>query len=818
MNNHIIVEEQLKCYHCGEQCPDELLHVEDKHFCCHGCQTVYEILQDNNLCTYYDLNQNAGVSLKAKNFEGKYAYLDTLPIQEQLLDYQSETLNKVTFYIPAVHCSSCVWLLENFNKVRTGVKTTRLNFLRKELSITYNPQEVNLRQIVELLATLGYEPLINLESSEKQSSHNPQQRRLLLQIGVVGFCMGNIMLMSFPEYFHLDLNNLIDATYQRFFLYLNFVLSLPVFFFGASDYLKGAWISLQENLKRTTNVLSVDIPITLGITALFLRSCYETFFNQSAGYWDSLAGLVFFLLTGKWVQQVTYNYLSFERNYKSYFPLAVKVLREDIEQYLNVSELKKGDVMTIHHQELIPADSLLVEGRGLLDYSFVTGESEPVEKQKGDMVYAGGRQVGESFKLMVQKPVSQSYLTQLWNNDAFNKEKPIPTTELANAFSKYFTYITFGIAALTGLYWHFNEPALMWKTVTAVLMVACPCALTLSMPFTMNTTMAIFGRNKFYVKNQGVIQLLTEVNEVAFDKTGTLTEGNNGNVHYEGMPLTAAEEHGVWTLASASAHPLSKMIAKYTQTRLAKDLPIDSAIVGIRETKGQGIEGVVQDVLVRLGNEMLINVPHSKVHKHSQVHIEIDGEYKGFFTVEANYRANWQETLNKLKRSFKLVLLSGDNDAERERLSTYFYKDALLFNQKPQDKLNFIKKEQDKNHHVLMIGDGLNDAGALRQSNIGIALSEDVQAFSPACDAILDASQFGKLGDFMSFSRTALSIVKASFILSLVYNFIGIGWAVSGELSPVMAAIFMPISTLTVVLFAVGNTYLFASLKGFLKI
>lgn len=811
MKNDTLVDEKLHCYHCGDECQTDTIVTEEKHFCCHGCQTVFEILQENNLCTYYDLNQNAGISLKAKNFEGKYNYLDDAKLQAQVLDYQSESLNKVTFYIPAIHCSSCVWLLENFHKVQSGVLNARLDFLKKELSLDYDPQTTSLKTIVELLTTLGYEPLINLESSEKKHEVNHALRRLILQIGVVGFCAGNIMLLSFPEYFHLDLQNSVDATYQKFFLYLNFALSLPVFFFGASDYLKGAYISLKELAKRNTNVLSVDIPIALGITALFVRSSYETWVHHSAGYWDSLSGLVLFLLVGKWIQQVTYNFLSFERNYKSYFPLAVKVLKDKKEQFLNVLDLKKDDRMFIHHQELIPTDSILLDGKALVDYSFVTGESEPVTKEKGELIYAGGRQMGERIELLVQKNVSQSYLTQLWNNETFSKEKTIPTTELANKFSKYFTFITLGIALVTGIYWQINDPSLVWTTVTAVLMVACPCALTLSLPFTMGTTMTIFGRNKFFVKNQGVIQLLTEIDTIVFDKTGTLTESNKGEVHYEGEELLQVEKQWVKALVLQSTHPLSKMVATFlNDENSTRKYKLDYFF----ESKGAGIEGVVEGVMIKVGSDKFIDVPNNFVHKKSQVFLSINNEYKGCFSVEPLYRTGWQKTLKTLSDKFKLALLSGDNDLEKQRLAPYFVDNSIYFNQKPQDKLNYIKNEQEKGSSILMVGDGLNDAGALRQSNVGIALSEDVMAFSPSCDAILDASRFADMGRFLRFSKTALNIVTASFILSIIYNFIGIGWAVSGTLSPVYAAIFMPLSTLSVVFFSVGLTYLFAKIRG----
>ncbi|AFK01527.1 E1-E2 ATPase-associated domain protein [Emticicia oligotrophica DSM 17448] len=810
MKNQLLeVEEKLVCYHCGDECPDDSISIEEKHFCCHGCQTVYEILQDNNLCTYYDLNSNAGISLKAKNFEGKYSFLEDTTIISQLLDYQSENLCKVTFYIPSVHCSSCVWLLENFNKVRAGVFTSRLNFIKKELSLSFNPTEVSLKEVVELLATLGYEPLINLESTEeRKDKKNLAQRSLIIKIGVVGFCMGNIMMMSFPEYFHLNLKNNIDATYQKFFLYFNFLLSLPVFFYGSYDYLYGAWVSIKENIKKTTNVFSVDIPIAVAIITLYARSVFETFVNHSAGYYDSLAGLVFFLLVGKWVQQITYNYLSFERNYKSYFPLAVKVSRAGEESFVNVMELRKGDTIFIHHQELIPADALIVKGKGMIDYSFVTGESDAVTKQVGELIYAGGRQKGERLELVVQKPVSQSYLTQLWNNDAFTKEKVMPTTELANLFSKYFTVITFTIATVAGIYWSVFNPSLFWNAITAVLMVACPCALTLSMPFTMSTTMAIFGRNKFYVKNQGVIQLLNEVNEITFDKTGTLTESNSEKVSYVGNLLGDFEVSLVKTITQQSAHPLSKMITESLKISNLKPLQVEY----FQEFQGEGIEASISGNLIRIGKAGFIKSANREV-AHTHAFVEINGICVGYYIVETIYRKNWQSILTDLKKSFRLFLLSGDNDADKEKLEPYFNENNLFFKQKPQDKLNFIRQEQQKGNHVLMIGDGLNDAGALRQSNVGIAISEDIKVFSPACDAILDASKFGRLAEFLRFSKTSLNIVKASFVLSLVYNFIGISWAVTGELSPVLAAIFMPLSSLSVVLFAVGLTHLFARFR-----
>lgn len=804
---------KVKCHHCGDECNEKPIGFDEHFFCCNGCQTVYQILQNNGLCTYYDLNENAGISLKATYFENKYDYLNEPEIQKQLLQFESEKLNKITFYIPAVHCSSCVWLLENFQKIKSGVYNARLNFIKKELAVSYNPTIVSLKEIVELLATLGYEPSINLQSGEKAEKSNRKENSQVFKIGVVGFCFGNIMLLSFPEYFNMDLNNLVDAQYQRFFLYLNFLLSLPVFFYGASDYLSGAWRSLKEFFGKQTDIMSVDIPIALGVTALFGRSLYETFVNQSAGYWDSLAGLVFFLLIGKWVQSVTFNFLSFNRNYKSYFPLAVEVTSEKKAAYKNVKDLIVGDKILIRNEGIIPADAILSDGEANIDYSFVTGESATEAVKAGELIYAGGRQIGKQIELVVKKPVSQSYLTQLWNDESFEKEKHTPTTELANLFSKYFTFITLSIAIGTGVFWSFVNPDKTWVSMTAVLMVACPCALTLSMPFTMNTVMAIFGRNKFYVKNQGVIQLMNEINTVVFDKTGTLTKNAQTKVLYEGKELSTLQKQEVASILKNSNHPLSRMVFSH----LSNYQQGENLVEDFSEIKGKGLTASINGEQVKLGSAEFVNVSDDRNEENANVHVEMGGQYFGKFIISSRYRENWREVLSDLKKRFQLILLSGDNAGAKTLLQPYFGEKNLHFQQKPNDKLQFVKNTTNDGKNVLMIGDGLNDAGALRQSQIGVALSDDAHSFTPACDAILEAKQFHRLSDFLRFGKISLSTVKASFILSLVYNAICISWAATGNLSPVFAAIFMPLSTISVVLFAVGLTYFYAYQMGFMK-
>lgn len=797
--SHITEIEVANCYHCGDICKDSMVQKQDKIFCCQGCETVYEILQENDLCSYYDFEKNPGVSLKGRSYGNKFDYLANDEIIKTLLDYQSEGINKINLYIPSVHCSSCIWLLENLYKLKDGISASRIDFIKKELTLSYNPSQVTLKQIVELLATLGYEPDISLENYGKKAERK-SNRSIFLKLGITGFCTGNIMALSFPEYFGLE--HVGDQEFRTFVTWLNLILSQPILFYGASGY----FISAYHSLKIKT--INLDVPLSIGIFTIYARSLFETLAGIGPGYWDSFSGLVFLLLIGKWLQHKTYENLSFDRSFKSYFPLAATKVENKKPVSVPVTELQIGDRIQIRNQELVPADSILLSPIAWIDYSFVTGESDPVEKKVGEYIYAGGRQVGKLIDLQVNKPVSQSYLTQLWNSDAFEKKKGIPMTRLASQFSRYFTIITIFLAVSSAIYWYFIAPAVMWNAFTAVLIVACPCALSLAMPFTMENTMRVFGRNRFYVKSPDVIQHMATISHIVFDKTGTLTENKSSRIVYEGNPLDEKEWSYVKSLVTNSTHPLSQKINNYLTG--IKPLFVEDYV----ESPGSGLKGMIAGNTVRMGSSSFLGVTEEPG-KDSSVLLQINGQLKGNFKFTNTYRQGIASVLNRLFSHFKLFLISGDKKVDVGELAFLFKGEKNLnFNQQPIDKLNFIKGKQEEGEKVMMIGDGLNDAGALKQSDVGMVLSDDVHAFFPACDVLADANEFKKLPDIIRFSKTSVNLVKVSFLLSLVYNFIALSMAVSGLLSPVFAAIFMPLSSISVVAFAVGSTALFARIRG----
>ncbi len=783
------------CYHCGEECDGTEIHIEEKKFCCQGCKTVYEIINKVDLCEYYDLNENPGLKQNKTQRKDKFAFLDDELIRSKLIHFKDDKQSHIIFYLPQMHCSSCIWILENLSKIDPGIIKSQVNFLRKEVSLVFEHGKTSIRKIAELLTAIGYEPHIsfNAISSEKVKKYD---RSRIFKIGVSGFCFGNIMMLSFPEYF--SFGQLEDPSLAKLFSYLNLGLSLPVFLYSASEFFISAWKGLKQKF------LNIDAPIALAVLITFIRSVYEILTGTGPGYLDSMSGIVFFMLVGRFFQDKTYNTLTFNRDYTSYFPLGVTIINElGKEDQIPISKLKVGDRIKIFNQEIIPADAILFLGKAKIDYSFVTGESLPVEKSIGEIIYAGGRQTEGAIELEIVKEVSQSYLTQLWNNDNFKEGDPEKETSFIHKVSRYFTITLFTIALSSGIFWLLNDPSKVWDAVTAVLIVACPCALLLSATFTNGNMIRVLQNFGFYPKNANVLERIANANHIVFDKTGTLTLQQESNILFVGHKLNAVQEQLVRSLANQSNHPLSRAVVSILP--FSKTLPVKS----FSELKGKGVSGMINGTEVRLGSSEYtlgknLGLPGSRVY------VKIGDEISGHFEIRACYRSSLTNVIDLLKKKFSLSIISGDNETERSKLESIFGKRSqILFNRSPHDKLEYVKALQ-QNKKVIMIGDGLNDAGALKQSNVGIAVSDNINNFSPACDAILDGNSFEKLPALLNYCRKNKTIIIGSFILSILYNLIGLFYAVRGELEPVIAAILMPISSISIILFTTGLSTLYS--------
>ncbi|MGB3180192.1 MAG: heavy metal translocating P-type ATPase metal-binding domain-containing protein [Cyclobacteriaceae bacterium] len=769
------------CSHCGDPLPADPIRdsEEERAFCCEGCHTVYDILHDAGLQDFYTMDRNAGKKIEDKHGE-RWAFLDLPEVEEKVLDFTDGASSRATLYLPGIHCSSCIWLLEHLHRLNPAIKHVQVDFPKRKAAILWDSRNLPVRKLAELLSRIGYAPDIRLDNAGRDKAPS-KDRSLVLKLGVAGFCFGNIMLLSLPEY--LDSNSLLESNYRQYFLGLNLLLSLPVLLFSASPFYQSAFTGLRHRY------INMDVPIALGISVLFGRSLYEIVSATGTGFLDSLAGLVFFLLIGRWYQGKTYRALSFNREYESYFPVASTVISDGQERTTLLKDLQQGDRLLIRHGELIPADSVLLKGEGRIDYAFVTGESEPQKRNTGDKLYAGGRQTGGPLEITLTAEVAQSYLTGLWN-----RQEGKATGVLGNMASRmgfYFTLFILVLASAAAIGWYIHDASRMWEVVTAVLIVACPCALALAVPFTYGSTLRMFGRLGLYLKNADTVESLAAVDTLVYDKTGTITHAGQGELadHFEG---NARQRAAVTALCRNSTHPLSQQIYACLKSTVA-DLP---TVKQYFEIPGKGITGKVEGTNYTIGSAAFTgNTPLEG----TAVFVTINRKPSGYFSFASHFRSGLFASLLKLKQKFELHLLSGDNERDGKKLSAYFT--ALHFHQKPAGKHKYVSALQEKGATVMMLGDGLNDAGALRESHVGVSVSDDVYQFSPACDAILDAEKLKNLPGLLGLARYSRKVVYAAFGLSFAYNAIGIGFALAGLLTPLVSAILMPLSSLTVVAF-----------------
>lgn len=796
------------CTHCGELCEDETLTSGANRFCCTGCLTVYDLLHESGLSTYYELEDRPGISMRSAAKSKRFEHLDDPSVRTRILDFDDGNIAHVTFQLPQIHCSSCIWLLENLHRLHPSIKKSEVFFGRKEASIQFDINELQLSGLAALLASIGYGPDLSLDKLDRDKAA-PSNRPMYLKIGIAGFAFGNIMLFSLPEYFAGPGG--LDRQFLTLFGALNIILALPVFLYSSLEFFKPALTGIRQKQ------WNMDIAISVGIIAMFGRSLFEILSGYGVGYMDSFTMLVFLLLVGRLFQKKTYDTLSFERDFKAYFPLSVIRLDGADEKSVPATTLQKDDVILVRNGELLPADSILIDHDAHMDFSFVTGESRPVTQRKGALVYAGGRNTGKSARFKLVKPVSGSYLTRLWNNEEFRKPREESIRTVSQRFSRYFSPAVLGIAFMAALYWLPTSPATSINAFTAVLIIACPCALALSAPFTLGWATNILGRNKLYLKNGETTEQFARVDTVVFDKTGTLTVREESQVEFTGRGLSPAELLALRLVMHENTHPVGRAVYAHL---CGMEIPGNGQKLDIEDyvdVPGKGIEAKAGGFHIKAGSAAWTGANPQGMHmdQSTVMYVSINGEIPGYFTIKNRYRPGFGELLESLKSHVQTYLLSGDNEKEKQNLAPLFADGShLLFNQKPEDKLEFVKGLRDHGRHVLMMGDGLNDAGALRASTVGVSIAEDTSSFTPASDVIMDAGSLPLLDRVLAFSKNSVRIIHISFAISILYNIIGLAYAVTGTLSPLICAIIMPVSSVSVILFTTLATHWSAWRKG----
>ncbi len=758
-----------QCAFCNETCTQgDTIVRHDQTFCCFGCATLYDV--QNNL---------GGFEWSDDEISIEYKQYDLPEVFNQLVDFQNDKIYKVSVSLPEIHCSSCVELLEDLPEFDEAIHTSHVNFEERTLTVTVG-KSFGLAHLSMLLDKLGYPPQFNVSKKASQK-RKKTQTELLRKVAVAGFCFGNSMMFSMPHYFGLSI--LGDTFFAGLFRYLNVGFSVLVLAYPARDYFVTAY---QSVLRKKSHI---DIPIVLGILAIWIWSMYEIFSGTGFGYLDSLAGLIFFLLVGKWYQNKVYSRITFERSIHDFLPISVRRNNAGITDWVRVNELSIGDIVEVKNGEVIPVNGVLKSGKAVIDYSFVTGESVAERTAVGQPIFIGGKQTGSTILIEITEKQDTAKIWSAWKTP---KKQEKSESHWTTIVSMYFTPLVLLIAFGSLAAWYFIDASKALFVFSSVLIVACPCALALSTPFTLGSIVRVLSKNEFYLKSSDSIEKLAEVDHIVFDKTGTLTDSASSKAIVIEDCLTQTQQAWVKSIVNQSNHPLSQGVFNHFKN-------IECIEVSeVQEIEGKGIQGIVDDHLILVGSAAFIGVTSN--HTSSEVYVSIDGDVRAHFGFGNQYRKGIKSFFKSLSQKARLSVLSGDNDSEADTLkSLYPHFQTVRFNNSPNAKKAFIDECHSAGDHTMMIGDGLNDQVALHQSDIGIAVANTINGFYPSSDGILVANSFEKLPRLLELTRYSGSVLKTSLAFSVFYNLIGIAFAVAGSLTPIVAAILMPLSSITVV-------------------
>jgi Cu+-exporting ATPase len=772
------------CFHCGSECGKGAPIADGHRFCCQGCVGVYELLRAHNACEYYDFDDPSG--RKPSGFEGsRFAAFDTAFMNRT--NRPQGSVSTVILRVPDMHCAGCVWLLERLYRFDQGIVSSRVDLLHRTIAVDYRETGTSPSAIARLLDSLGYTPVLERPTSRKGRVH-PERRKLYTQLGIAGFAAGNVMMVGLAHYIAGPQG--LDPTVDVVLRTLELGLSILVLTLCATPWLGSALRSLRRG------VVNLDVPVAIGITTIFLRSIIDIAVNRGEGFLDSFTGLIFFLLVGRLFQHRAIESLEFDRSMRSFFPVSASRLSQGEIQDISVDDLQRGDTVLVRNGEVIPADSILLHSVGVVDYAYLTGESEPVECRPGTMLYAGGRVLGRSLQLSVVKPSSTSSMASLWSRQDIHTERRA-VDALQERFGLVFTVSVLSLAVLAGLYWLPNvEMAL--TVFSSVVIIACPCALTLSMPITYGTAMGLLAQHGLFLKNISALGELQLVTDVVFDKTGTLTEPHR--VEFVGVELDADTCAAFAAMAVHSTHPISRAI-------VAASPPSRVSLSDVEEISGLGVRCHHNGHELALGSTRLLGNDHyepSMALSASGSVAIVDGHVVGQYVIRHTLYSGIDEMISALRsRALNVHVVSGDSERGRDVLGKVFDDAEIHLSATPNDKVEIIKSFQSRGRHVMMVGDGLNDITAMSSANVSIAVSNGSSRIVPACDIMIDASRVAMIDRLIGYARSQGRVVQSALWFTMAYNALGISLAASGRLSPVITAVLMPVSSLLVLAISV---------------
>lgn len=761
-------------------------------FCCNGCRTVYAAIHQAGLQAFYaDRVPLPGKPARAPVLGRKYAELDSL---EHSAAIRSDGSASAELYIDGIHCSACVWLLENVSRVAPGVLSARLDLGRSLLEVRWEPAQTSLSAIAKAIDGLGYVPHA---PHRREAAATGVERALLVRLGIAGAIAGNVMLMALALYSGAEAG--LDGAYAKLFRWGSFFLALPSVFYCAAVFYRGAWAALRT---RTPNM---DVPIAIGISVGFVSGALNTLRGRGEIYFDTITTLIFLLLVGRWLTAHQHRRAATAADFaQALAPASARLVEGDSRREVRAQSVPHGALVEVLASERIPVDGRIERGESAIDARLLTGESVPIDARPGDRVYAGTENVGGAICVRAEQTGVETRVGQLIVAMERAQRERAPIVRAADRLAGYFVTAVLSLAALTLAVWWSVDPALAVDHAVALLVVTCPCALGMATPLAVSVALSRAARRGILLKNGEVLEALARPAELIFDKSGTLTSGRPELVVWEGTPALGRR---VGIAEKGCDHPLARAFQRAFPTS-EEEQP-----GAVEQRTGGGVRAIVEGHELVVGKPALlkalgVTVPESWTaraeeqasHGLTPVLVADDGQVCALAAFGDALREDAAVSLIELARmGYSISVLSGDHALVVERVCSALPVVRAEGGATPEDKLARVQQRTQAGQAVVMVGDGMNDAAAMSAATVGFAVHGGAETSLLAASGFATRPGVQPVLEAIRGSRETLQVIHRGIAFSLGYNALGVVLAMTGVLSPLVAAIMMPLSSLTVV-------------------
>ncbi len=785
------------CFHCGLGIPKGLtltarINETDQPVCCNGCKGVAETIAGTGLSNYYKFRTQAA-DRPSDDRSSQFQAYDSPAIQRSFVTSETPDTATAHFIVKNIHCAACIWLIENTLSSLPGVCSANVQLENNQALIKWSPNQLKLSKIMARLNAIGYE-LLPYSPDAADAVRKAESRQAIFRLGVAGIGMMQVMMMAIGLY--AGALQGIEPEYRTLLRWVSLLIATPVVFYSAQPFFQAAWRDLK------TRNLTMDFPVALAIGAAYSASAWVTLFGGEEVYFDSVTMFTFFLLLGRFLEtRARTRSEQAIAHLRATLPQLVQRLTANGSELISRSLVEVNDQLLVKKGDTIPADGKVIHGQTRVDESALTGEFLLINKQKDDAVTGGTINQANPFTMKVTAVGSDTRFSTILRLVAEASGKKPRIAIVSNRVASYFVAAVLSIAAAVALFWINFDQTQAFAITLSVLVITCPCALSLATPAALTAATSYFRNLGIVVLNGQVFETLPQIRHIIFDKTGTLTEGNLSIIESQALSnsytlqqcteLAAALEHG-------SEHPIATAFGS------SQRLPSH-----VKMVTGKGIEGNFDGQLLRIGSwsycsewfDQPVPEPSNPRPSLTPVFLSSVQHPLALFLLDDTLRSQAHHVIEQLKGDgYAVHLLSGDHSQRVEHVANQLSIDHYLGSATPEDKLTYLTSLQDNGNKILMIGDGINDAPVLSKADVSITVSNASDLAKLNADIVLLSPNLSLIVSCLKQAKRTRTIIIENISWAILYNLSALPLAACGLVAPYAAALGMSSSSLLVVI------------------